>query len=321
MLRLQLCSKCGARVSSDSSYFCHSCGARLDRDVENHLPAEGSNRGESAPIPPTSKGVSLPKSRWFRVLLCLIGALLMLVVIVFVSKLFFSLIIDKAATTVEDNIRRGYQTPAPITQGIEASFAITPHSLGETGLDRLVPGDVSYYLEGQSPQELLPWLWEGGALQASISSQTQYSLEEISSYLERDFVLFERGSGEVGFVSRVVDIEFWRDLLDTLEITDPYWVQVSSGVLIVTNSQSLLEDVERAARKAILSIALSSDYSKSRRRLPAEGQFWFFRFNYQKPTSSSSFHTINSLLQDINGTGFVITTDGSRTVLIGEDTQ
>jgi len=259
MLKLRICSACGATTRSQNSYFCHSCGARLKTP-----PAPPSPKGSATvPVQAAAVGVRAPFYFW---LLFFLSALLLSLAAGFISWRYF--------------LRQKVEliTPSPVSVSANIVTKTTPFPLVDKEFASVVPEHTYFYLRGYDLPEVLIWLG-GEDLKQQVYSLTGFSLEEIASYLELDFSLLEHPLGW-GLLAKVKEEPFLKETMEKVVWKgEPLaYFRLENGYFIAAQSLLLLEEWERVFKKTSRSLALNAQFSQAFRTLPVdeEGIFWLY---------------------------------------------
>lgn len=245
MLQYRICQQCDEEIRSRTAFFCHRCGAEL---------------ATPPPDMPDSKVVPLqPKKIWRRRELWLgIGAVAVLLVgVVWVLCRDLK---ESGNEQVEEQPR----------QVLADSYLIPQFSFGKQRWASLVPREIDFYVESQSPEALIFPLIQVEE-RAEIEERSGLSLEEIASHLSSQYALIQQASS-LAFLASVKSVPVIRDVLEQVGEVGGFQGYLIGDLVVVSNDSELVDAIQRRSANLEVSLGMTSAFSKATRNLPSAGQ-------------------------------------------------
>ena len=312
MLQFRICPKCGAEIKSKTAYFCYACGKELE-PPKMPIPKEPQEEQR-----PQKESISFSVPAFLITPIKLVGLFLTILVLGAVIGILFLKYKDRVVTT-----KRVPQNQATI----EESFSSLENSvLGKGVLSELTPSTIDVYIEGTRPEAVLPKIF-GKHFKEDFKTQVDLDLSEAASFLEESFALFEREnpqaspSSEIAFVSKARDLDFVEKKLEKLSPETSPSATLIENYLVISNSPSLMKEIERSLRKLSLSLALKTEFAESLRHLPEQGQLLIHLDSRDgKGSPEALLRTVYDWIpENLSGNGFIILNEDGKTKVIGEE--
>lgn len=299
-MSVRICPRCSTLIESQSAIFCYNCGQEL-----NHAPA--SNDLVLTPqVDITAKKDTKRKSN----IPILTFLTIFLAILLFISLVYLGAF--------------RYKSNAPLLRPSSNEFVstisalpISPFNFGKQNFASLTPVSIDLYLESSNPKLFLDRFLSTGD-KKSLESKVGLNLDEMTSFFDPEFAYVESsGSAALAMVGK--DLDFLKDRAAKLS-GERLKIQLLDQYFIVSNSSSLLRDMENAYKKVALPLVLMSNFQETVRHLPGTGQVLIYSQSIESARSALSYYfgnRLNLAVSSLSGTSFVINGLSGSTVIRG----
>ncbi|MEK7611244.1 MAG: hypothetical protein AAB486_02585 [Patescibacteria group bacterium] len=304
MLRYRICAHCGSTIESPTACFCYHCGLALEQTPDNSFPVK------TPPLVVSVTSVFSLRGRLFFFLL------LILVFSIAGTGFYWF----RSGSFRASKLPSGRPENAVLLQNFH--FAAPDLPWAKLSLAELVPDTADSAVFGRSfadfVSKIIP---EGQSLK--FQKITGLTLAEAQTYLEPDFAFFKSGSSSA-FLGKIKAKSFVEQKVDEVKNsleTQGFSPLIIGEYLLVTDSPELAQLTVQTQAKKHLNLSLTTPFSEAWRRLPHQGQFFFFAASHdnlgQLLTTVFGPDIGGKLSGKIRGQALVVTPVSSGTLLQG----
>ena len=308
-MNARLCPNCSALIESESALFCYNCGQEL---VVSHAEVPRSNVDGPANQP--AKVSSAKKSPGSRLVF-----FLLFLIVLFFSIIGWFVFNDKKIERV--TLSPTQSTPLPLANeyvSTVSALPVAPYSLADTDFASLVPKEASLFIQSRTPALLLKRMLTDKNKE-EFTKKTGLTLTEALSFLGDDYAVAEISEGFL-FLSKVKDVDFVKAKVKEYS-NEIITGVVVDGVLAVSDSPDILDKVNFASSRKLLSLTQDSEFFESQRNLSKVGQALIFSRDKDilKEGLQMLFgkEIINADLDQLQGKSFVIDSASGSVKIVG----
>ena len=307
-MNARLCPNCSALIESESALFCYNCGQEL---VVSHAEVPRSSVDPTNQPTKISSAKKSPGSR-------LVFSLLFLIVLS-LSIIGWFVFNDKKIERV--TLSPTQSTPLPLANeyvSTVSALPVAPYSLADTDFASLVPKEASLFIQSRTPALLLKRMLTDKNKE-EFTKKTGLTLTEALSFLGDDYAVAEISEGFL-FLSKVKDVDFVKAKVKEYS-NEIITAVVVDDVLAVSDSPDILDKVNFASSRKLLSLTQDSEFFESQRNLSKVGQALIFSRDKDilKEGLQMLFgkEIINADLDQLQGKSFVIDSASGSAKIVG----
>ncbi len=295
-MSVHLCPRCSTLIESESALFCYNCGQELERGFELLNPSL------QTPVLKTSSRSVFWLGPPFLLLLLLLLSL---------SLFYLSRKMELSPPTAPRSSNNEFISTV-------SALPISPFAFGKYQFGSLSPATVEFYLESSNPKIFLEKLF-GEKERRELEEKVGLNLSEISSFFEPNFAYIKSATGSA-FLTVGKDLDFLKDRTNKFGRQERLHSRVLSNYFVVSDSLSLLAEIESVYQKTDLPLSLTARYREVQKALPPEGQIFVQATDVESLKAALGVYfngKLDSAFESLRGSSFVITVVGGSTVVRG----